>query len=287
MVNNQAVAGWYPNPEQPGTVRYWDGAAWTSHTRAAEFAAPAPAPAASGQYPNSGEYATIGQYAGPSTQISSDPFVGSAGLSPAEAAVAGRGIPWWSWVLIALVAAAGIAWAITSLPSLLGDDGPATYSTWETPNGIATFDVSDRWREDTATAAEENPAIAPVLTGAWYADGRPFALSNVVVYAMEYPDQAEFEDMDLADIGEEYYSNWGVEFVIESTSSETFTTAKGYEGWKQYIVADDDGFEVHTIQVVLRHGVDELNFIIYRYDDFDSYEDELDRLVDSVVFTKD
>ncbi|MBQ3358393.1 MAG: DUF2510 domain-containing protein [Microbacterium sp.] len=37
-------AGWYPNPDDPTQVRYWDGAQWTLST--APAVAPAPAPAA-------------------------------------------------------------------------------------------------------------------------------------------------------------------------------------------------------------------------------------------------
>ncbi|MDZ7674596.1 MAG: CD225/dispanin family protein [Acidimicrobiales bacterium] len=28
----QTPAGWYPDPNQPGMLRYWDGSAWTEHT---------------------------------------------------------------------------------------------------------------------------------------------------------------------------------------------------------------------------------------------------------------
>lgn len=38
MTIGQQPAGWYPDPQSPVSVRYWDGTAWTQQT------APAPAP---------------------------------------------------------------------------------------------------------------------------------------------------------------------------------------------------------------------------------------------------
>jgi hypothetical protein len=29
----QTPAGWFPDPQLPGQLRYWDGAAWTAHTQ--------------------------------------------------------------------------------------------------------------------------------------------------------------------------------------------------------------------------------------------------------------
>lgn len=29
-------AGWYDDPQRPGSTRYWDGAGWTEHTRSKE-----------------------------------------------------------------------------------------------------------------------------------------------------------------------------------------------------------------------------------------------------------
>ncbi|WP_062460635.1 DUF2510 domain-containing protein [Demequina soli] len=41
---DQPVAGWYVDPFDAGATRYWDGAAWTAHTRPLEVE-PEPAPA--------------------------------------------------------------------------------------------------------------------------------------------------------------------------------------------------------------------------------------------------
>lgn len=46
---NQAAAGWYPDPEHFGHLRYWDGVRWTDHRAPAQsspYAAPTAHPAA-------------------------------------------------------------------------------------------------------------------------------------------------------------------------------------------------------------------------------------------------
>lgn len=42
---NSVPAGWYPSPEDPTQIRYWDGAQWTQHTAPAVAAQPVPAQA--------------------------------------------------------------------------------------------------------------------------------------------------------------------------------------------------------------------------------------------------
>ena len=37
-------ADWYPDPSTPGQVRFWDGAAWTAHTKPVQAVPVMPAP---------------------------------------------------------------------------------------------------------------------------------------------------------------------------------------------------------------------------------------------------
>ncbi|WP_406306003.1 DUF2510 domain-containing protein [Streptomyces sp. NBC_00885] len=41
-------AGWFPDPNTPGTERWWDGTAWTAHTRPVQAQVPLPPPLAAG-----------------------------------------------------------------------------------------------------------------------------------------------------------------------------------------------------------------------------------------------
>ena len=71
-MSDQTPAGWYDNPERPGTLRYWDGTAWTDHVHEQQPAQPAPpsAPSALDQTyigappPQQPAYGYAGAYAG-------------------------------------------------------------------------------------------------------------------------------------------------------------------------------------------------------------------------------
>ncbi len=67
-------AGWYPDANQPGTLRYWDGAAWTQHTHrtnapTAPGSAPAPGPPPGYQVYQPGMIAGSATTIGPDGQL--------------------------------------------------------------------------------------------------------------------------------------------------------------------------------------------------------------------------
>lgn len=62
-------AGWYPDPNQPQQLRYWDGASWTEHTAPAQQAGPAPGAVRAAFAPNVyDEHADLSQLLTPEQQ---------------------------------------------------------------------------------------------------------------------------------------------------------------------------------------------------------------------------
>ncbi|MBZ4018457.1 DUF2510 domain-containing protein [Streptomyces purpurogeneiscleroticus] len=152
--------GWYPDPGHtgngPAPERWWDGSAWTEHTRAAGTA-----PAAYG-YPQQG---TPGAYGYPQQQPGGPGQGGGRKRGPVIAAVAGA---------VAVVAAAGIVLAVT----LGGGDEPRadpkpTAPAKKTPSPepattSAAPEPAPTDDEDTLVDALNSIAI-PVLDG-WHKD---------------------------------------------------------------------------------------------------------------------
>ncbi len=65
----QTPAGWYPDTNQPGTLRYWDGNAWTEHTHVGQAAV---APLAAASHPTGYAVYQPGMVPGSATTVGAD-----------------------------------------------------------------------------------------------------------------------------------------------------------------------------------------------------------------------
>jgi hypothetical protein len=153
--------GWYPDPRNPGQIRYWDGAVWTEHLAPQPVQAPPP-----------------------SSRI-------AAGVPPAPSG--GSGLVWWqTWFAIVpgliLCLPVGLVWlwrrpgtpanlkwivtastvALLAAPLFLPDDDPNPDEPTETVASPAVTEPSADPPTETASAApiEEPPVVkAPALRG--------------------------------------------------------------------------------------------------------------------------
>jgi hypothetical protein len=125
MSDAQAPAGWFPDPEDPANLRYWDGTAWTEHRHPVQpVAAPAaatPAPAA-----DTPQYA----YTPTADVPSAAGAVPAYGAAPAYGATPAQNVPALVGLILAIAGTvlglligffilAGLAGGIVSIVGLL------------------------------------------------------------------------------------------------------------------------------------------------------------------------
>lgn len=172
-------AGWHPDPEDPAQLRYWDGSAWTDHRAPAVAAAPtdystsaaptAPIAAAQPSEPS----ATADPYLRPDPSLSAPPTSlaepqaiqppgPTVPLAPSQSLAdsPGKGgIPWWVWVLIALIPVLLTAIVVVVIVALLRYDEepsasappPAAVEQTQLPEDTEPVD------DDTTSAPDDAP----------------------------------------------------------------------------------------------------------------------------------
>lgn len=140
----RAPEGWYPDPYDPATQRYWDGARWTEHT----------AVRAAAVTPTQASPATV------------DAAAGGVAVAPTPK----RGLPmltWWQWALIAL----GVLVVISVIAGALGAARGSSNAADHKPATVA-----EEARTPSAEAAENEPedtAVAvPEVVGKTVAEAR-------------------------------------------------------------------------------------------------------------------
>lgn len=74
-------AGWYPSPEDPTQVRWWDGVQWTEHRAPAAASAPTPSAPAASPAPSTPAYPAPAQFGSP---VPLAPVAASAPGAPAS-----------------------------------------------------------------------------------------------------------------------------------------------------------------------------------------------------------
>jgi hypothetical protein len=300
MLNSTPIAGWYPDPQGHFDLRYWDGAAWTSHTSGASASQPA-----SPTDPWSQSTIPTSAYPG------GDPFATSG------TARSGAGVRWWVWLVVA-VAIAGVGTlvvygvsAATSairanndeqsesndnwpMPSSEPDDDDFDYysaegtETWTTPQGLATFEVHRSWREDLEAVLDFSPEMESDLAGSWNLDGESFDDTWHYMYVWEFADLAD-DGLTLEEAGEEYYSSllYLDDVYVITRNLDTFTNSHGHEVWTEHLTyLDADGSTSETYVAVTTDGADWLIFDIT--DGLGGQEDSrIADMIDSVAFVSD
>ncbi|MEV4330153.1 DUF2510 domain-containing protein [Streptomyces sp. NPDC049597] len=158
--------GWFPDPQVPGTERWWDGSAWAAHTRAAQAPSDSGAQAyGSGQMPGHGS----GQAAyGPGPAGLSQGQGGGFGPPTVPQPLAAGG-PGGGRRRVVAAAAAGavLVAAVVTGAVLLSDDDSGTPGTAPatTAASVPATSGPEPSASPTATAGEDSAQLVDQLNG--------------------------------------------------------------------------------------------------------------------------
>lgn len=219
-------AGWYPDPSDAASDRYWDGEAWSASTR--------PRPEA--RLPTSSprkRWAIAAVVVG---------LILAAGTAIGIAATRGDDAPQGE---------TGDVAADVRVPT--------GYELVQSPSLAIAFPVPAAWTDVLSAATTRqflsdlgpHPAFAAELAGAWEtplaSDG---AFSSVWVSAFSYHKGVADVEFEVTGYAQASVKNTGADSV-EKTRDEAFTSAHGYTGWRTdyHLVFADVTVDVVTIGV--------------------------------------
>ena len=129
-------AGWQPDPEQPGGLRYWDGTQWTEHRQAPA----APPPPAAYPPPGAAPYGAAPGYP-PTAGV---PFVPTGGPAPTSN---NSGCLKWGLIILSVFVVLGIIGAAAAV--VLGSK-----VIHDLPKSLGVADSSDYQAATTSCAAD-------------------------------------------------------------------------------------------------------------------------------------
>jgi len=162
-----AIAGWYPDPYDPNSVRWWDGTQWTGEVRPAPTSQPNPTPTTPWAATGAPSGTSPAQADQPSLQVTDPAVPWAASSSPAgtDPTTADQGSWPWSSSASQVIPTAGdldTPWArsqaarsqAASVPTHTADDAPSSR-----PSGIrgSTHDLLQQWLQ--APHAKRNTAV--------------------------------------------------------------------------------------------------------------------------------